>query len=1142
MAGKKIRLFKIASEINIGKDTIVDFLKGKGFDIENKSTASLTPDMQDAVYDKFKKEKRAAEVQRTKIQKHKETKKSSDETQPSAKAETQESTSDSEPPEKSAAAKQEAETPESTGEPSSPAVVQQDDKLEEKVETSAESQPDKSEEVSTENNLHDSQTEESSEKTIPASTVQTKTAQSEKSDVKAETPEGEQQSQESTLKENIKSDTSVKAADEAKTSEVETKSEILDSSPKEDQPGEVSVSVETSAPLAKSAEPIEETKSDTSSDSGGDSSSSSTGKAEPKAGEVIDLSSISPTAPKPKKKETTVSSDKPKVSETPKPASRDNKAKARPAAKGSERKAKQEKPKRKRASDIEIKRTYSGKDDPNNVTKIEASSPRPVETEPDTDAPSAENKLKGLKVMGKIELKTEEPRKRKRSRKGIDVSKEIKKGKEGGAKGRGPGAGRPGAPRTVAKEGDRTPRERTGGRDSAPNQGGGGQPQFRNAAAPPRGAGGRESEAERRKKKRGKSIRDQISQKEVNRAIKQTLSGYDGGGKQSYKKRKAQKREEKELQEQEQREIDAKTLELTEFVTTSDLANLMNVSVTDVIAKCMMLGRMVTINQRLDKETIELIATDYEFEVEFIEEVQFTQIEDEEDAEEDLQSRSPIVTIMGHVDHGKTSLLDYIREASVVAGEAGGITQHIGAYMVDHQGKKITFLDTPGHEAFTAMRARGAEVTDIVVLVVAADDSVMPQTLEAISHAKAAEVPMVVAINKVDKTESNIEKIKQQLAEHDVLVEDWGGKYQAVPISAKFGTNIDQLLESILLEAELLDLKANPDRLARATVVEAHMDKGLGSVATVVMQKGTLEVGQPFIAGATNGRIRAMFDEREHRIDKAGPSVPVRIIGFDATPDTGDILIAMKSDSEAKNVAQQRQQLKREQELRQKRHVTLDDIATQIALGGVQTLNLILKGDVSGSIEALSDSLLKLSTQEVKVNIIHRGVGAISESDVQLAMASDAVIIGFHQSPSPKAKALADIEKVEIREYDIIYAVVEDIENALEGLLAPDLEENIKGRAEIRLIYRISRMGNIAGCYVLEGKIQRNDKVRLMRDGIKIWEGGIQTLKREKDDVKEVREGFECGIFLDGYNDINEEDVIEAFEMVEVKRTLSQSK
>lgn len=1063
MAGKKIRLFKIASEINIGKDTIVDFLKGKGYDIENKSTASLTEDMQEAVYEKFKKEKRAAEVQRTKIQKHKDIKKSSDDT--------------------SAPEQPKAAAPSTSPPPSAPAKEEPD------VAPKAEEKPKVSE---------------------PTAEVAPKEEKLPEAPAKPEPPQAKAEEP----KEKEAPAPKEELQTEAPKAEIEKKEEAPKAEEKETKAQE------------EKAEPKEQAQTEKSED---------TPKKvnEPQAGQVIDLKALTPSQSK----------GKPSAKPT-KPA-----PKPEPAAPKQERKQKKDKPRRLRASDIEIRPTYAGRKDDKEITRIEASSPKPVDEEPDTQAPSADNKLKGLKVMGKIELKTEEPRKRKRSRKSIDVNKELKKGKEG-AKGRGGRDAGKGDDRGTEA---RSPRPNRSEGDAANyRSGGGGAPggggNFRSGGpGGPGGGGGYRGGGgdgdDRRKKKRGKSIRDQISQKDVNRAIKQTLAGFDGGtGKQSYKKRKAQKREEKEQLEQEQRELEERTLSLTEFVTTSDLANLMNVPVTEVIAKCMMLGRMVTINQRLDKETIELIATDYDFEVDFIEEEQFTQIEDEEDDEEDLQPRPPIVTIMGHVDHGKTSLLDYMRNSQVVAGEAGGITQHIGAYMVDHEGKNITFLDTPGHEAFTAMRARGAEVTDIVVLVVAADDSVMPQTLEAISHAKAAEVPMIVAINKIDKPEANAEKIRQQLAENDVLVEDWGGKFQAVEISAKFGKNIDQLLESILLEAEILELKANPDRRARATVVEAHMDKGLGAVATVVMQKGTLTIGEPFIAGAASGRIRAMFDERDNRIESAGPSVPVRIIGFDGVPEAGDVLIAMESDSEAKNVAQQRQQLKREQELRQKRHVTLDDIATQIKLGGVQTLNLILKGDVSGSVEALSDSLLKLSTQEVKVNIILKGVGAISESDVQLAMASDAVIIGFHQAPSVKARALADIEQVEIRQYDIIYDCIEDIENALEGLLAPDLEERIKGRAEIRVLYKISRMGTIAGCHVLEGKIERKDKVRLMRDGIKVWEGGIQTLKREKDDVKEVREGFECGIFLDGYNDIQEEDIIEAYEMYEVKRTLSQSK
>jgi translation initiation factor IF-2 len=638
-------------------------------------------------------------------------------------------------------------------------------------------------------------------------------------------------------------------------------------------------------------------------------------------------------------------------------------------------------------------------------------------------------------------------------------------------------------------------------------------------------------------------MRSQVSDSDVERAIRQTLSGMElapAGGRAKLRMRKRLEREEKEAIRQEELARESSTLRLSEFVTTADLANMMRVTASDIIMKCMGLGLMVSINQRLDKDTITLIASDYGFEVSFLDEQAEQEEIEIEDAPETLQPRSPIVTIMGHVDHGKTSLLDYIRNANVVAGEAGGITQHIGAYRVElPNGRNISFLDTPGHEAFTAMRARGAQVTDIVVLVVAADDSVMPQTIEAISHSQAAGVPIVVAINKVDRPEANPDRIRQQLADHGVLVEDWGGKYQCVEISAKSGLNIPTLLEKILLEADVLELKANPDRNARATVIEAHIDKGRGNVVTVIVQKGTLNVGDIFVCGQFAGRVRAMFDERGHRLDSAGPSMPAQVTGFDGLPNAGDVLLEMETDAEARDVATRRQQLRREQQFRGMRHLTLDDISAQIQQGGVKELRLIVRADVSGSVEALADSLQKLSTPEVKVRILYRGVGAISESDIMLASASDAIVVGFQVNVPPATRKLAESESVEIRLYSIIYDCINEVQLALEGMLTPDIKEEITSTVEIRAIFKISRLGTIAGCYVQNGKITRNDKVRILRDGFEIYKGTLTSLKRVKDDVREVDTGYECGIGIQGFNDLEVGDIIESYKTIEVKRKLS---
>lgn len=647
-----------------------------------------------------------------------------------------------------------------------------------------------------------------------------------------------------------------------------------------------------------------------------------------------------------------------------------------------------------------------------------------------------------------------------------------------------------------------------------------------------------------KKKKRKKSIRETITEEEVARAIRETRQGMDESSavssRNKLRQRKKLEREEKEQLRIEELERESSILRITEFLTTGELANLMGVNSADIIMKCMKLGLMVSINQRLDKDTISIIADDYGYQIEFLDEVDAQIMEDEVDDPETLVPRPPIVTIMGHVDHGKTSLLDYIRSANVVAGEAGGITQHIGAYHVDlPNGKSISFLDTPGHEAFTAMRARGAKVTDIVVLVVAADDSVMPQTIEAISHAQAANVPIVVAINKIDRAEANPDRIKQQLADRNVLVEDWGGKYQSVAVSARSGLNVDTLLEKIVLEAEMLELKANPDRNARGTVIEAHLDKGKGVLATVMVQKGTLEVGDPFVAGMFAGRVRALFDERGNRVERALPSIPVQVSGFDGLPQAGDIFTVLNSESEARDVAHQRQMLKREQQFKQVRHITLDDISRDISAGGSRELRLIIKGDVGGSVEALCDSLLKLSSTEARVSILHKGVGTISESDVMLAAASSAVIIGFNVSPSGAARKASESEGVDIRIYNIIYDCINEIHLALEGLLQPDIKEEITANVEVRQVFKISRIGVIAGCYVQTGKITRNDKVRLLRDGLPIFKGALHSLKRIKDDVREVDAGYECGVALAGFNDIEVGDIIESYKITEVKRKLS---
>ncbi|MBT6808592.1 MAG: translation initiation factor IF-2 [Flavobacteriales bacterium] len=635
----------------------------------------------------------------------------------------------------------------------------------------------------------------------------------------------------------------------------------------------------------------------------------------------------------------------------------------------------------------------------------------------------------------------------------------------------------------------------------------------------------------------------EISPEEAQKRIRETLAKLQGAGKKkSVKNRRDKRQAHKEVADQELQDRSAanKLIKVAEFATANELSTMMEISVNEIIASLMSLGLMVTMNQRLDAETIQIIVEEFGFELEFVgADVQESiEVEDEEN-EEDLVVRAPIVTIMGHVDHGKTSLLDYIREENVIAGEAGGITQHIGAYEVTlPNGKQISFLDTPGHEAFTAMRSRGAKITDIVVIVVAADDRVMPQTKEAISHAKAADVPIIFAINKVDKDTSDPEKIKGELAEMNLLVEDWGGKIQSQDISAKTGLGVPEILEKILLESEMLELKANPNRNAVGSVIEASLDKGKGYVTTILVQKGTLEVGDYVLAGSYSGKVKALLDERGNSIKSAGPSTPSTLLGLNGAPTAGDVFNVMENEQEAKKIATRRMQLQREQSVRTTKHITLDEIGRRIALGEFQELNLIVKGDVDGSIEALSDSLEKLSTEEIKVNIIQKAVGQISESDVMLASASDAIIIGFQVRPSMQARKLAETEQIDIRLYSVIYKAIEEMTLAMEGMLAPTTEEKIVCNIEIRETFKISKVGTIAGCMVLDGKLNRKTGVRIIRDGVVIYTGSLSSLKRFKDDVQEVQKGYECGLSIENFNDIKVNDIVEGYEEVEIKRTL----
>ena len=686
--------------------------------------------------------------------------------------------------------------------------------------------------------------------------------------------------------------------------------------------------------------------------------------------------------------------------------------------------------------------------------------------------------------------------------------------------------------------GDKKPFNRDN--NNRPNQGGGNNNQGganRNRPHSPNYKGGGAH------KGREKVMPVELSDEQIKNQIKETLEKLTNkGGKSKGSKYRKEKRTYRREQDELQQELEAadRTLRVTEFITVSELASLMDVSATEVISACFSLGVMVTMNQRLEADTLTLVADEFGYKIEFADaDLEAESEEEVQDTEEDLLPRAPIVTVMGHVDHGKTSLLDYIRKTNVIAGESGGITQHIGAYNVKlENGQRITFLDTPGHEAFTAMRARGAQVTDIVIIVVAADDDVMPQTKEAIAHAQAAGVPMIIAINKVDKPNANPDNIRQQLSGMNILVEEWGGSVQAQEISAKFGNNVDLLLEKVLLQAEMLELKANPNKHASGAIIEASLDKGRGYVSTVLVQAGTLRVGDYVVAGKNHGKIKAMLDERGRQLTEAGPSIPVTILGLDGAPTAGDKFKVYEDEREAKSIANKREQLQREQTIRTKKHLTLDELGRRIALGDFKELNIILKGDVDGSVEALSDQLQRLSTEEISVNIIHKGVGQITESDVLLAAASDAIMIGFNVRAGANAKELADREEIEIRTYSIIYAAIDDVKEAMEGMLSPEIREQVIGNVEIRETFKISKVGTIAGCMVLNGKVTRNSKIRLLRDGIVKYDGELESLKRFKDDVKEVTKGYECGLNIKGYNDIEVGDILEVYEEIEVKKKL----
>lgn len=856
-----------------------------------------------------------------------------------------------------------------------------------------------------------------------------------------------------------------------------------------------------------------------------------------------------------------VEKPEPPKAEAPKPAAAPKPKEAEPAPK-----PRAEQPARKEAAPAPTATAAPAKKPEKPVEKPE-SKETPAKEEPEIFSVGLPKNAPSINVIGKIDLSalnqsTRPKKKSKDERRNERMQRNAQGGQGNSAGGNGQNAS---AQQAGQANGDKRRRRRIGGKEkvdieksaqqqqqqqrnnsrNSGNNNGGGNSGGNNQRNNRRGGNDdNKSRRDERRQQQHRPVQAEVNEEDVQKQIKETLArlttkgkGQNKGVKWRKEKREAFANREREAAIHEAEE--SKILKITEFVTANDLAMMMNVPINNVIATCMNLGVMVSINQRLDAETINIVADEFGFSTEYVSAEVSEAISQEEDRDEDLQSRPPVVTVMGHVDHGKTSLLDYVRNANVIAGEAGGITQHIGAYNVKlEDGRHITFLDTPGHEAFTAMRARGAKLTDVCIIIVAADDNVMPQTIEAINHASAAGVPIVFAINKIDKPTANPDKIKEELANMNYLVEDWGGKYQSQDISAKKGIGVPELMEKVLLEAEMLDLKANPDRKATGSIIEASLDKGRGYLATVLVQNGTLRIGDIVLAGKHYGKVRAMFNERNQRIKEAGPGTPAVILGLNGAPTAGDTFNVLDTEHEAREIANKREQLQRELGLRTKKILTLEDIGRRRAIGNFQELNIIVKGDVDGSIEALSDSLIKLSTESIQVNVLHKAVGEISESDVTLAAASDAIIIGFQVRPSQAARREAEREGVEIRLYSVIYQAIEEVKDAMEGMLAPEIKEEVIGTAEVLQTYKISKVGTIAGCIVREGKIKRGCKVRLIRDGIVKYTGELGSLKRMKDDVKEVVAGYDCGMSIAGYNDIMEGDIIEGFEQVEVKQSL----
>ena len=1095
------RLSKIAKECNVGISTIVDFLHKKGFEIESNPNTKVSEEM----YDLLKKEYRSdltVKMESEKLverkQKGKKSSVSIDDLKEEDKQEEEEAeSSEWGKSEKEAPRKKEEPKKEEPTAPSSRSEQQKMDlKVVGKIDLEENKQPseDKKEEEKAKKKEEASEPETPEEK-APAS----------------EKPSQEEQPSEETAAAEEKTNAEVSESPETSAQEEQP------AEPKEEPQSEEKTEAREKETAKTSESPKEEEKQETPEDAGEkkettqkDSDVKVVGKIELEERGAKSAKASKGEQKDVKKEKDQSSSEKPKQSgetkaEEKAPGKKKKQAPAQ-SEKESGKKQKQETPespkKEKEAPSVKSQKKQK-KEEPDSEKKEGG------EKDKEGFVPTKVKKLSGPTVVGKIDL----PANAKENENNREDQKSKKKKKR----------------KRIRKEKERVNINEKQQQQQQPSSSQGGKTQEK-------------KEKKKKTKAKKRPARPEVNEEDVQKQVKETLARLTSKGKSKTSRHRREKRDavsQKQQEEMERISEESKTLKVTEFVTANELANLMDVQVNQVISTCMSLGLFVSINQRLDAETITLVAEEYGYKVEFISVDAAETIEEDEDKPEDLEARPPIITVMGHVDHGKTSLLDHIRKANVIAGEAGGITQHIGAYNVQLPGNRtITFLDTPGHEAFTAMRARGAQITDIAIIIVAADDSVKPQTIEAINHASAAGVPIVFAINKVDKPNANPDKVREELANMNYLVEDWGGKYQSQEVSAKQGENVDDLLEKVLLEADLLELHANPNKPAVGSVIESTLDRGRGYVATLLVQGGTLHAGDLILSGQFYGHVKAMFNERNQPIEKAGPSAPVLVLGLNGAPQAGEKFHVMDNEKETKDIATKRAQLQREQGLRTQKHITLDEIGRRIAIGNFQELNLVVKGDVDGSIEAMADSLIKLSTEEIQVNVIHKAVGQITESDIMLAAASNAIVIGFQVRPSMTARRLAEKEEIDIRLYSIIYDAIEEIKSAMEGMLSPEIKEQILGTAEIRETFKITKVGTIAGCMVKEGKIRRSSRVRVIRDGIVIYTGELGSLKRYKDDVKEVVSGYECGLNIKNFNDIKVGDLVEAFEEVEVSRKL----